>query len=1414
MITTYIEGPLGAGKTSRLVLHTQELLQTAPTESILVLCANHARQQDFMGRLRELHPSPTASSPVYTYQGWVRNTLFNFWPLVESTLIERGWEGESVITPELSGMEETEWLLHRLVEQRIAMMPEAFHEFQGTRQALVKQLVRRIRLRSENRLSRREMTHRSALISEICLHDTAWVEQAFDKACYALRMLDTNKQLDVFHAWIDSNEIVQTWMRQRVQHLVMDDVDETIPAAQFFAQFLMSSTQTLMMAADIDGGSRRGYLNAYPYDWQGLKALRPGETVVLERDDVTYQNAQHLLAAWKQPDISPTPLQAPQCQKRPIAMTRVEMLNTVIDDVLAWLTEGVPPGDIALVLPKIDLVGRYHLHSALKQLGVPVQVLSGIERPLENPIAHGWLALLQWARQDQWQTPIGPLDWLVLGKTMMQVPDDKVSEWQQAFPVLGSRINDIAASDDEHWKAVVASLPENVQPIIDTLHRWQVATQDFDTESLMLDAFQNWIAPRGSVHNDPTQGIQFSAILQLLESYREQKLLFERWQALQNSPARHSDESRNLSDHSQAITEQLTFQSIAPFEQSWLSQVKAGVVADSPAIPTPIDTEAILIGSPQKLIDNEVRRRRFAWLDLSSREWARTDNAPLYHAWVHSAVWDGTSVELEEDFNAAVVRARAAHITRTLMLLATEQVVGYTSELDDWGVTQNGLLDTILSVSLPSGATVTELGNIERATLRDDQAPVLDYDGGTMAITAVPGAGKTFVTVELILEQILRGTLPEQILVLTYMDSAAKTLLSRLKKKLPTGSSLPVVSTIHSLALRILTDTDHALQLGFLPDDVTILDEFAQAEALGAIAAETIPESARSGSWLGTLGRGIGQAKSWRLQPEALATISRQRPHWFRLKEFLPGYIAYQNHLRQHAMLDFNDLILGAIQLLEAYPDIRSAYQQRFALIIEDEAQDSSAILQDFLRLLSREPANLVRVGDTNQSITTTFSTAEPKVFREFIHSAQRVVTMAQSSRCAPDIMALANAWLTASQRIPNLEEAFVSAPMQPVEGMNPELMVPLSCTLHETQEAEIQTLIRQVVTFREVHSDTGSQASELSSDAPSIAILVRTNAMVQVIASRLQQLGVPTLAMSDGLQHSSIFRMLLAALQLMAKPGELEHQATLYHLWVDAGVLTPSDNRQSVMQSVPLLGNTRPTEAIGQDRDLWQRYYDLLDFQRDILNPNLPQLIIRVAQRWLVTPNDCSQGYLCALYAEQLIQQRPPLDSITPLMWVIQGFEGFIQGRRGRRGFVESNPDALRKFVQVMSLHKSKGQEFDVVFMPCLTQEHFPDSLDMIRCKDDDRLILELGEARQRLHGNHTKPQDKNAAMDALKRTKLQEEARLIYVGLTRAKKALLLSAHLQTQTRYGKSKDVQPSLIHRFVTEYLAKQNAMEFH
>ena len=105
-----------------------------------------------------------------------------------------------------SSLEETEQLLGRLIAQHKLQHPAAFADFSGTEQALVNQLIRRLRLRAENNLTREQMWERSRLLNEPCLDDVMVVEKAIDRASLSLRMLDPARQLESFKPLVKDDE--------------------------------------------------------------------------------------------------------------------------------------------------------------------------------------------------------------------------------------------------------------------------------------------------------------------------------------------------------------------------------------------------------------------------------------------------------------------------------------------------------------------------------------------------------------------------------------------------------------------------------------------------------------------------------------------------------------------------------------------------------------------------------------------------------------------------------------------------------------------------------------------------------------------------------------------------------------------------------------------------------------------------------------------------------------------------------------------------------------------------------------------------------------------------------------------------------------------------------------------------------
>ncbi|MBY0404425.1 MAG: UvrD-helicase domain-containing protein [Cyanobacteria bacterium] len=832
----YIEGPLGSGKTEKLIEIAKTLVDDNASASMLVLCSNHARQKYFLDALLNQLDSPLGALPVYTFSGYVRNTLFNYWPLVETTIGKVIRTGPACLTPQLSGMEDSELILNQIYEWLMSRNPQLFAEFPGTSRSLMKQIIRRLRLRAENLLPRDEMTRRSTELQEICIDDMAAIEKWFDRISYTLRVLDPNKQMEVFHQLLQQAPLLQDDLRQQVKHLLVDDVDETIPAQQSFIRWLSPSLKSLVLTADLDGGSRRGYLNAYPYDWQLLKSLRPGETISLHRKDRVYQDAQVLLNNWKLPEEAyPFHRLGSSLTLAPTCMTQVEMMDLLLEDISHQLEKGYSPGDMTLVLPEANPLFFYRIQNKLQQRGIRVQLLSGTKRPLDHPLCRGMIYLLQLANQGAWESPLSPIELRTIFTHILQFDvwsQLGMEALLQAIFIHQSKGVYLLENPLPEPESLMISLPESLTLPPELFQRycllydWLSTASQKPFETQILSAFQKIIAP---FCGNETQ--RFLELNQWLESYTRQKWIHKTIQA----------EGLLQTDRAGAASSEQ--KGSGTFAQRWIALVKSGSVADSPEIPEAIDETAILLASPQKIIDFEVSRKIQYWVDISSREWARSDNAPLYNAWVHSAVWDGSQSAFSEEFKEALIRTRAAHITRTLYLLAQEQVRAFSSELDHEGFNQTGLLQTRLLAQ--SGETV--LDNIPEAPiiLRPEQEPVMAYTEGSMAITAVPGAGKTFINVELILKLIDSGVDPTEILVLTYMDSAAKTLLSRIKNKMAKrryafpSHRLPTVSTIHSLAFRILTENDNSLTMGFLPEDVEILDEFKKEELLASVAFDT-----------------------------------------------------------------------------------------------------------------------------------------------------------------------------------------------------------------------------------------------------------------------------------------------------------------------------------------------------------------------------------------------------------------------------------------------------------------------------------------------------------------------------------------------------------------------------------------------
>ncbi len=352
--------------------------------------------------------------------------------------------------------------------------------------------------------------------------------------------------------------------------------------------------------------------------------------------------------------------------------------------------------------------------------------------------------------------------------------------------------------------------------------------------------------------------------------------------------------------------------------------------------------------------------------------------------------------------------------------------------------------------------------------LRPAQEAILQYQNGRMAVSAVPGSGKTFTLALLAAQLIGEGYAGEnpllnphgdqQVLIVTYLNASVDTFKARVRKQLEEMGLPPDrgydVRTLHSLALEIVRLSESGL--GPSSSDPMVLDD-GQSSHFLATAVDAIIE-ANPELWHAFLAddspgardrwRKISEdtahsfiraAKNERYQSyEILDKINEQEAARLTgdpsgpavsgspLLQMMAGiYGRYQSILLHQGAFDFADLIWLATDLLEARPELALELRARWPFVLEDEAQDSVPLQEILLTELTGAGGNWVRVGDPNQAITSTFTAAHPRFFNAFLDRDDVVARpLPNSGRSAPMIIGAANAvldWVIDEHPVPEV---------------------------------------------------------------------------------------------------------------------------------------------------------------------------------------------------------------------------------------------------------------------------------------------------------------------------------------------------------------------------------------------------------
>nr|WP_239587220.1 DNA helicase PcrA [Bacillus ectoiniformans] len=627
--------------------------------------------------------------------------------------------------------------------------------------------------------------------------------------------------------------------------------------------------------------------------------------------------------------------------------------------------------------------------------------------------------------------------------------------------------------------------------------------------------------------------------------------------------------------------------------------------------------------------------------------------------------------------------------------------------------------------------------------MNPEQQEAVKTTEGPLLIMAGAGSGKTRVlTHRIAYLMVEKGINPYNILAITFTNKAAREMKERISKVIGGASEDVWISTFHSMCVRILRrDID---RIGF-NRNFTILDTTDQQSVVKSILKEKNldPKKFDPRTILGA----ISSAKNELIDPETFS----KRQGGYMDQVVSEVYTDYQKRLRKNQALDFDDLIMITIQLFQRVPEVLEFYQRKFQYIHVDEYQDTNKAQYMLVKLLASRFQNLCVVGDSDQSIYRWRGADIANIlsFEKDYPQAQSIF-LEQNYRSTKRILQAANEVIkNNSNRKPK------KLWTDNADGKN------ITYYRADNQQTEAQFVAGKI---KEMADSGKRKLSEM-------AILYRTNAQSRVIEEVLLKSNLDY-KIVGGIKFydRKEIKDLLAYLRLIANPDDdisLQRvinvpKRGLGSTSLDKIARYAADNDLSMYQAIAeadFMGLSGKAAKTAVDfRQLIQGYTQ----QQEYLS--VSELVEEVLDR---------SGYRDMLKAEKTIESQSRLENIEEFLSVTKSFEENSEDKSLIAFLTDlalvADIDQLGKEEEVqdaivlMTLHSAKGLEFPVVFLMGLEEGVFPHS----------RSLMEEEE--------------------------MEEERRLMYVGVTRAESELYLT-NAQMRTLYGRT-NMNP--VSRFISE-----------
>ena len=627
-------------------------------------------------------------------------------------------------------------------------------------------------------------------------------------------------------------------------------------------------------------------------------------------------------------------------------------------------------------------------------------------------------------------------------------------------------------------------------------------------------------------------------------------------------------------------------------------------------------------------------------------------------------------------------------------------------------------------------------------SLNPMQREAVEYTEGPLLILAGAGSGKTRVLTHRIAWLIEKKQVnPWNIMAITFTNKAAKEMRERVDALIGCGSEAVWVSTFHSSCVRILRR--YIDRLGYA-NNFTIYDT-DDSKAVMKEVMRRLGMDPKIYKERGLLAK-ISAAKNEMILPEE---YERNAVRW-EDKKVAEAYREYQARLRQNNALDFDDLLLKAVELFRSDPEVLDYYQERFRYIMVDEYQDTNAVQFEFVSLLASRYKNLCVVGDDDQSIYR-FRGADIGNILGFerVFPGAKVVKLEQNYRSTQNILDAANEVIAHNT------------------GRKAKRL------WTENEEGALIAFRQFQNGFEEAEYIAGDIASKVQSGACAyrdFAILYRTNAQSRLFEEKFLTANIPY--------------KLVGGVNFYARKEIKDLLA--YLKTVDNGL---DDLAVQRIINVPRRGIGAATigrvEAHADEQNI--SFYDaLLEAEYiDGLGRSLSKLrafttfiqSLRAAAGYLPVRELLERileetGYVRELEAEDTEEARARIENIDELLSKAADYQEHTENP-SLSGFLQEvalvadidSVDEGSDYVLLMTLHSAKGLEFDHVYMAGMEDGLFP-----------GYMTITAGDSSE-----------------------LEEERRLCYVGITRARKSLTMTSAMMRMVRG----ETQYNKTSRFVRE-----------